>query len=73
LRLRFRLSKYSHVGLVVSRGAQMVFSTSASFGYGVDGFTIPALKSPGTYSIRLAATDLAGNFARITGTLQIAR
>jgi hypothetical protein len=71
--LRFRLSKYSHVGVVVSRGTQAVFSTSASFGYGVDGFTIPALKSPGTYSIRLAATDLAGNFTRITGTLQIAR
>jgi hypothetical protein len=25
----------------------------------------------GTYSVRLAATDLAGNFNRISGTLQL--
>jgi hypothetical protein len=72
LRLRFRLSKYSHVGVVVSQGTQTVFSTSASFGYGVDGFTIPAFKKAGTYNVALAATDLAGNFARITGTLTVA-
>jgi hypothetical protein len=71
--LRFRLSKYSHVGVVVTQGTQTLFSTSASFPYGVDQFTIPAVKSAGSYSIRLAATDLAGNFTRITGTLQAAR
>ena len=32
--------------------------------------TIPPLAA-GTYSVRLAATDLAGNFNRITGTLQL--
>jgi hypothetical protein len=47
-----------------------VFSTSASFGYGVRTFTIPALAA-GTYGVRLAATDLAGNFSRITGTLTV--
>jgi hypothetical protein len=71
--LRFRLSKYSHVGVVVTLGTRTVVSTSAGFAYGVDGFTIPALKSPGTYSVRLAATDLAGNFTRITGTLEVSR
>jgi hypothetical protein len=71
--LRFRLSKYSHVGVVVSQGTQTLFSTSASFAYGVDSFTVPAIKSPGSYSIRLAATDLAGNFTPITGTLQVSR
>jgi hypothetical protein len=71
--LRFRLSKVSHVGVVVSQNAGPVFQTSASFPYGVDRFTVPAIARPGTYSVALAATDLAGNFARITGTLQVAR
>jgi hypothetical protein len=70
--LRFRLSKISHVGIVVTRGTSTVFSTSASFGYGVRRFTVPALKA-GTYGVRLAATDLAGNFARTTGTLTVAK
>ncbi len=50
--------------------AQTVLSTSASFGYGVRTFTLPKL-SRGTYGVRLAATDLAGNLSRITGSLQI--
>jgi D-glucuronyl C5-epimerase C-terminus len=69
--LRFRLSKYSHVGVVVSQGTHPVFATSASFPYGVDRFSVPAIKKPGAYSVVLAATDLAGNFARITGSLQV--
>jgi hypothetical protein len=69
--LSFRLSKISQVGVVITRGTSTVFSTSASFGYGVRTFTIPALKA-GTYGVRLAATDLAGNFGRITGTLTVA-
>ena len=73
VQLRFRLSKISHVGIVVTQGTTTRFQTSATFGYGSDHFTIPALKHPGSYSVRLAATDLAGNFARITGTLQISR
>lgn len=71
--LSFRLSKISHVGIVVTQGATTSFQTSAVFPYGVSHFTVPALKHPGTYSIALAATDLAGNFARTTGTLQITR
>jgi hypothetical protein len=67
--IRFRLSKYSHVGIVVLRGSQTVFETSADFGYGVGAFTVPALKR-GSYAIHLAATDLAGNFNRIIGTLR---
>jgi len=71
--LAFRLSKESDVGVVVSRGSSTVLATSASFGYGVDSFTVPALRTPGAYSVRLAATDLAGNFARVTGTLTVTR
>jgi hypothetical protein len=35
------------------------------------GFAVSALKRRGTYSIRLAATDLAGNFGRTAGTLAV--
>jgi phosphatidate phosphatase APP1 len=72
--LRFRLSKVSHVGVTVTTGAgKAVFATSASFGYGVRSFTVPRIKHAGTYGVVLTATDLAGNFARITGNLQITR
>jgi hypothetical protein len=71
--LRFRLSKISRVGIVVTRGTMTTFETSATFPYGVDHFTIPALKRAGSYTVRLAATDLAGNFARITGALQVTK
>jgi D-glucuronyl C5-epimerase C-terminus len=68
--LRFSLSKYSHVGIVITQGGSTAFATSAEFGYGRDGFSVPGLRA-GTYSVRLAATDLAGNFKRITGTLKV--
>jgi hypothetical protein len=71
--LRFQLSKYSHVGVTISRGSQTVFATSASFGYGDDSFTIPRLTRAGTYGVTLAGTDLAGNFSRITGSLNVTR
>jgi hypothetical protein len=71
--LRFRLSKVSHVGIAVRRGASTPLYTSASFGYGVDHFTVPALHTPGTYSVTLTAIDLAGNSARATGTLTLRR
>jgi hypothetical protein len=72
--MRFRLSKISHVGITVTNDAdRTVFATSASFGYGTRSFGIPRIKKPGTYGVVLSATDLAGNFARITGDLQITR
>ena len=70
--ISFHLSKISRVGIVViGPGGNTLFSTSASFGYGNRSFTIPPLKHKGTYTIRLAATDLAGNFNRIVGTIQV--
>jgi D-glucuronyl C5-epimerase C-terminus len=71
--LSFRLSKISHVGVVILRGTQTVFSTSASFPYGVHSFAVPAIKRTGQYTIHLAGTDLAGNFNRIVGSVQITR
>lgn len=72
LRLRFRVSKPAHVGVVLERGSSTVFLTSASFSGQLDAFAVPALKA-GTYSVRLAGTDLAGNFNRIVSTLQVTK
>ena len=70
--ISFQLSKVSRVGIVVvGPGGNTLFSTSASFGYGTRSFTVPPLRHKGTYTIRLAATDLAGNFNRIVGTVQV--
>jgi hypothetical protein len=68
--IEFRLSKVSHVGIVVLRGSTVLFETSASFPYGTHSFAVPALHRGG-YTIHLAATDLAGNFNRIAGTLSV--
>jgi len=67
--IHFTLSKESRVGIVVTLGGATVFLTSAEVGYGSDEFAIPTLRKAGTYAVRLAATDLAGNFSRIIGTL----
>jgi hypothetical protein len=71
--LRFRLSKVSRVGIAVRRGSSIPLYTSASFGYGVDHFTVPALRTPGTYLITLNATDLAGNSAGVSGAVTVRR
>jgi hypothetical protein len=70
--VHFTLSKESHVGIVVTSGGTTLFLTSAELGYGNDTFAIGAPRKAGTYTVRLAATDLAGNFSRIVGTLQVA-
>jgi hypothetical protein len=71
--IRFRVSKISRVGITLTRGGRTALLTSADFGYGVNGFTIPALTRTGRYAIRLDATDLAGNYNQITGTIQVSR
>jgi hypothetical protein len=67
--IRFWLSKASHVGIVVVYKGTTVFLTSADFSYGVSSFSIPPLAHKGSYTVRLAATDLAGNFHRIIGAV----
>jgi D-glucuronyl C5-epimerase C-terminus len=68
----FDLSKVSRVGITIRRGTTTVFLTSAGFPYGTQSFQIPSLAA-GTYTVALDATDLAGNYNRITGTLHVAR
>jgi hypothetical protein len=71
--LRFRLSKASHVGIAVRGDSSTPLYTSAGFGYGVNHFTVPALHTPGSYSVTLNATDLAGNYTQATGSLTVRR
>jgi hypothetical protein len=69
---RFRLSKVSRVGLTIANGSGTVFASSADFAHGVGSFAVGKLK-PGTYTVTIAATDLAGNFSRTPGTLIVQR
>jgi len=71
--VHFTLSKESHVGIVVSFDGATTFLTSAEFGYGSHAFDIATPRKAGAYTVRMSATDLAGNFSRITGTLNVAR
>jgi D-glucuronyl C5-epimerase C-terminus len=71
--VHFRLSKESRVGIVEVWKGTTIFETSAELGYGGNAFGIPTPRRPGTYTVRLSATDLAGNFSRIVGTIDVAR
>jgi hypothetical protein len=64
----FTVSKISRVGITILRNGVPVFLTSASFPHGQHDFSIPALKPTGSYSVKLDATDLAGNFADTAAT-----
>jgi D-glucuronyl C5-epimerase C-terminus/Bacterial Ig-like domain len=68
--LSFTLSKISNVTLTIMNGSQTVFSTTSQVPYGTDSFTVPAL-AHGSYSVKLSATDLAGNVGTTTGTLTV--
>ncbi len=71
--ISFRVSKMSRVGITVTGSGGTVLSTSAEFGYGVHTFSIPALTRAGTYTVRLDATDLAGNYNQIAGAVVVSR
>jgi hypothetical protein len=67
----FLLSKISRVGITVLRGGKALFRTSSDFPYRRHMFEIPALPAAGTYSVRLDATDLAGNYNEIDGSVRV--
>jgi D-glucuronyl C5-epimerase C-terminus len=68
--IAFKLSKISNVTITVLKGSQTVYSGSGQFPYGTDSFTVPAV-APGTYTVKLTGTDLAGNVGTTTGTLTV--
>jgi hypothetical protein len=70
-RLYFTLDKPAHVGVIVANAAgKDVLYTSAECEPGSDYWILPKLPA-GTYTVRLSGTDLAGNYATTSGTLQI--
>ena len=69
--IRFRVSKISRVGITITRNGQTRFLTSADFSYGVHAFAVPAIMRAGRYEVRLDATDLAGNYNQIAGTVGV--
>jgi hypothetical protein len=71
--LYFQVSKISRVGITVLRNGATLFLTSARFPYGRHAFAIPALTRPGTYTVQLDATDLAGNYDQTSAQLRVSR
>jgi D-glucuronyl C5-epimerase C-terminus len=71
--LSFRVARPAHVGITILLGSGTVFLTSASFSHGVHTFSIPGLQRVGRYTVVLTATDLAGNYNKITSWLQVTR
>jgi D-glucuronyl C5-epimerase C-terminus len=70
--LEFRLSKISRVGLsVTAPDGSTVFDTSATVGFGERSFRWSKPATAGGYTIRLTATDLAGNRSEAEGPLRI--
>jgi D-glucuronyl C5-epimerase C-terminus len=69
-RVAFQLSKISRVGITISRGRRTVLLTSATFTQGRHTFSVPPLRPAGPYTVKLDATDLAGNYGEVTGTVQ---
>ena len=63
-RLAFELDKISRVGVsVLDRAGRSVFATSAVVGRGERHYTWSRPSAPGSYTLRVTATDLAGNRA----------
>jgi hypothetical protein len=68
--ISFSLSKISNVTLTVLNGSTTVYSATNQVPYGTDSFSLPALGA-GAYTVKLTATDLAGNVGATTGTLTV--
>ena len=63
-RLKFGLDKISRVGVtVLDASGDAVFATSATVGRGTRYFTWSRPAAPGSYTLRVSATDLTGNRA----------
>ncbi len=71
--LGFWVSKPARVGVTVLRGAHTDFLTSADFTAGDGSFAMPPLTAIGRYTVRLDATDLAGNYSQVSRAIQVTR
>ncbi len=69
--VHFTVSKISSVGITLLRGDKTVFLTSAQFSYGEHSFEVPIPTTPGSYTLKLDATDLAGNYAQVAYAVHV--
>ncbi|HUH79774.1 MAG TPA: D-glucuronyl C5-epimerase family protein [Solirubrobacteraceae bacterium] len=67
------LSKISRVTVTVKRGSRVVWTVAATVPGGRPRLLWRTPRSPGGYSVTLAATDLAGNTAGASGTITLKR
>jgi hypothetical protein len=71
--LRFSLSKISRVSLSLRRDGKTVYSYGATLGYGTRGVTVRPPKKASEYTVRIVATDLAGNAGTYTDVVKVTR
>jgi hypothetical protein len=69
--VQLSLSKVSTVKLTVRQGSRVVWTNSAYVGRGKPKLLWATPASGGTFSVTLAATDPAGNFATTNGTIVV--
>jgi hypothetical protein len=69
--VQMSLSKISTVNLTVRQGSHVVWTNSATVEGGKPKLLWVTPSKGGTFSVTLAATDLAGNFATSTGTIVV--
>jgi hypothetical protein len=67
------LSKISTVTLRVTQGGRTVFANSATVAAGKPKLLWPTPAAGGTFTVAVAARDLAGNFATTSGTVTVSR
>jgi len=67
------LSKVSDVHITVRRGASTVWSNGATVERGRPRILWVTPSQPGTYSVTVTATDLAGNSSTATGTITLSK
>jgi hypothetical protein len=67
------LSKISTVSLTIRRGRRVVWTNSATVERGRPRLLWVTPSAGGTFTVTLAATDPAGNFATTNGTIVVGR
>jgi hypothetical protein len=71
--VQMSLSKISTVSLTVRRGSRVVWTNSATVERGRPRLLWVTPPAGGSFSVTLAATDLAGNFSTTSGTVVVSR
>ncbi len=67
----FRLSKIARVGVVLARDDRLILLTSATLRGGAHALRFAAPGRTGRLSLRLSATDLAGNVGRASSVVEV--